>query len=344
MTKIALIELGDFHDECLFSQIQFLQQKDIEVTLFCNVKLKSRVNSFSGLKEICYLDLSSKFKKYKSRWNLWKTIVFEGYSKVIFNTAESTIYKLIRLPFPKRIELIGTVHNAQNLKGKSKQKAITKKIHKYVTLNDFTAKNIISEKLTRKKVGAYYPIFFPNFKETLKKPENEIWITVPGVISFDKRDYSIFKNLKLEKNIKIIFLGRANTPDAIEFTSEAETYPSFKSMVFFNEFIPNDLFHDYIKNSDYILPLIHPNNPFFNHFLKYKISGSYNLAFAYKKTLLMEQSFSEIEDFKETAFFYDYTNFERIFDVLYSLEKKVYKNPKWSFEYQKQNYLDFIFS
>ena len=58
----------------------------------------------------------------------------------------------------------------------------------------------------------------------------------------------------------------------------------------------------------------------------------------------MEQIFSEIEDFKETAFFYDYTNFERIFDVINHSEKKVYKNPKWSFEYQKQNYLDFIFS
>lgn len=343
MTKIALIEFGNFHDECLYSQIQFLQQKNIDVTLFCNVKLKSQVSSFTGCKEIRYLDLSSKFKKYKSRWNLWKTIVFGGFSKVIFNTAESTIYKFIRLPFPKRIELIGTLHNTQNLKGKSKQKAITKKIHKYFTINDFTAKSIISEKLTRKKVNAYYPIFFPNFKESLKKPENEIWITVPGVISFDKRGYRIFKGLKLEKNIKIIFLGRANNPDAIEFIREAETYPSFKNMVFFNDFIPNGLFHDYVKNSDYILPLIHPNNHFFNHFLKYKISGSYNLAFAYKKTLLMGQSFSEIEDFKETAFFYDYTNFERIFDVINHTEKKVYKNKKWSFEYQKQNYLDFIF-
>lgn len=344
MTKIALIEVGDFHDECLYSQLQFLQTEDIEVTLFVNEKIKSRIEGFSSPCNIVYLDLSSKVKKYRCWFNMWRSIVFGSFSKVIFNSAESNIYKFIQFSFPKHIELIGTLHNGQNLKLKPKQKIISKKLNKYFVLNDFVAKAISREKLTTKELASFYPIFFPKFETSLQKPENEIWMTVPGVISFDKRDYSIFKDLKLNDNIKIIFLGRANNTDALTFKEEAKTYPSFKNFVFFEAFIPNDLFHDYIKHSDYILPLIHPNNEFFNYFLKYKISGSYNLAFAYKKTMLIEQSFSEIEDFKETAFFYDANHFERIFDVIIPSEKKTYKNPKWSFEFQKKNYLDYIFS
>ncbi len=344
MTKIALIEVGDFHDECLYSQLQFLQSEDIDVTLFVNKKLKSRITSLSSLATIDYLDLSSKARKYKHWFKMWRKIVFGGYSKVIFNSAESNIYKFVQFSFPKRIELIGTLHNGQNLKLKSKQKVISKKLDKYFVLNDFVAQAISKEKLTANKLTSYYPIFFPKIESSLQKPENEIWMTVPGVISFDKRDYSIFKDLKLYENIKIIFLGRANNPDALAFIKEAKAFPSFQNMAFFEDFIPNDLFHDYIKHSDYILPLIHPNNEFFNYFLKYKISGSYNLAFGYKKTLLMEQSFSEIEDFKETAFFYDANHFERIFDIIKNSEKKEYQNPKWSFEFQKKNYLDFIFS
>jgi hypothetical protein len=344
MTKIALIEFGDFHDECLYSQIQFLQQDDIEIILFVNAKLKSRIEDFSSLCNIVYLDLSSKTKKYRSLFKVYHNIIFGGFSKIIFNTAESNIYKFIQFLFPKRIELIGTLHNGQNLKLKSKQKIISKKLSKYFVLNDFVAQSISEEKLTTNKLTSYYPIFFPNFETSLQKPKNEIWIIVPGVISFDKRDYSVFKDLKLEENFKIIFLGRANNPDAKAFIDKAKSYPSFKNLFFFEDFIPNNLFHNYIKHSDYILPLIHPNNEFFNYFLKYKISGSYNLAFGYKKTLLMEQSFSEIEDFKEIAFFYDANHFERIFDIIKNSEKKVYQNPKWNFEFQKKNYLDYIFS
>ena len=135
MTKVALIEVGDFHDECLYSQVLFLQQEDIEITVFANNKLKSRIKNLSNFAEIEFLDLSSKFKKYKCWFRMWKKIVFGGYSKVIFNSAESNIYKFIQFPFPNRIELIGTLHNGQNLLSKAKQKYVSKKLKKYLSSN-----------------------------------------------------------------------------------------------------------------------------------------------------------------------------------------------------------------
>ncbi|GAB5399697.1 MAG: hypothetical protein Aureis2KO_12820 [Aureisphaera sp.] len=342
MRKVALIEAGAFHDECLYSQIQYLKGT-AQVSLFCHHKLEPRVKNLTDLHEIVYLDLSSKTKKYMSWFRTWRKIKKEGFDTVIFNSAESNILKLISLPFPKRIELVGTLHNAHNLFEKPKQKKITNRIDTYLTLNDFITDTIGKERLTTKKVGSYYPIFFPEYPRELNKPEGEVWITVPGVISLNKRDYSIFENWKLPEHVKVIFLGRPEDEHARAFVSGAKNYPSAKNFVFFDAFISNELFHDYIFNSDYIMPLIHPNNTFFQRFRKYKISGSYNLAFGYRIPLLMEQAFNDIEDFKENAMFYDHRNMEGLFDIMARSQNKYYENPKWGFQFQKQNYLRLIF-
>ncbi len=343
MRKVALIEAGDFHDECLHSQIQYLKDPNTEVTLFCHSALKPRVDSLSDVHEIVYLDLSSKWKKYKSWYRTWRKIVTGVFSVVIFNSAESNIVKLISFPFPKRIKLVGTLHNAHNLFEKAKQKKVTKQIDTYLTLNDFVSENIAKEKLTSKKVGSYYPIFFPAYPSLLQKPNGEVWITVPGVISMNKRDYSIFKNWILPNHVKIIFLGRPENEEAAKFVEKAKGYPSANNFVFFDAFVSNELFYDYIRNSDYIMPLIHPNNAFFERFRKYKISGSYNLAFGYRIPLLMEQSFNDITDFQENAIFYDYLEVGNLFNTLEKTKKSFYQNPKWQFEFQKQNYLRLIF-
>ena len=344
MIKIVLIEVGDFHDECLYSQVLFLQRPDIEVTVFANKKLESRINTLSAYAEIVFLDLSSKLKKYQCWFSMWKKIIFGGYSKVIFNSAESNIYKFIQFPFPKRIELIGTLHNGQHLKDKPKQKYISKKLHKYFVLNEFIQKNIVSENLTNTKIASYYPIFYPEFKVQLQKPNDEIWVTIPGVISFDKRDYEVFKYWEVPKNVKLIFLGRANNEEALQFIERAKSYASYSQMVFFSAFIPNDVFYNYMQLSDFILPLIHPTNRLFENFLKYKVTGSYNLAFGFKIPLLIEQSFLEIEDFKENALFYNCKDSMALTKALGTTQKMIYKNPKWSFEFQKKKYLAFIFS
>ncbi|MDC8003432.1 hypothetical protein POV27_05180 [Aureisphaera galaxeae] len=342
MRKVALIEAGAFHDECLHSQIQYLKES-AQVTLFCHPKLESRVKDLPDVHKIVYFDLSSKMKKYQSWFSTWRRIVKGGFEVVIFNSAESNIIKLISFPFPKRIRLVGTLHNAHNLFEKAKQKKVTKKIDAYLTLNDFVAENVRAEKLTTKTVGSYYPIQFPEFPGSLKKPEGEVWVTVPGVISLDKRDYSVFKEWKIPDHVKVIFLGRPENEEAKAFVKEAKQYPSANQFLFFDSFVSNELFHDYIRNSDYIMPLIHPNNAFFSRFRKYKISGSYNLAFGYRIPLLMEQSFNDIADFKENAVFYDYDHIENLFDTISKTQKKYYQHPKWDFEFQKENYLRLIF-
>src|SRR5690554_4255367 len=103
MANVALIEINNFHDECLYSHILFLKSANHHITLICNEKLKSRVSNFP-VDEFVYLNQDSKIKKYQNWFLIRKIIVKQKITKVILNTAEKNIYKLLMLPFPAYAE------------------------------------------------------------------------------------------------------------------------------------------------------------------------------------------------------------------------------------------------
>lgn len=342
MAKIALIEINNFHDECLYSHILFLKSDGNHVTLICNQKLKSRVENFPA-DEFVFLNLDSKIRKYISWFLVRRTILKQKISKVILNTAEKNIYKLLLLPFPRSVEFIGVVHNIQKIKNSRKQNLIISKLDKILTLGKFIFRNLQEEKLTHKKANYYYPIFFEEHPQIIQKPANEIWITIPGIIDFRKRDNQRIHGCHIPKNVKIIMLGRPVGEEACEFLKQLKNHPTAAQFITFDNFISPDLFHSYIRESDYILPLIHQNTESFSDYLRYKISGSYNLAFAYKIPLLLDESLKEIEDFAGNAIFYRPDELCGLFKELKPEKDIFYKNPELTFEHQKENYLNFIF-
>jgi len=342
MVKIALIEINNFHDECLYSHILFLKSGEHHVTLICNQKLRTRVENFPA-DDIVFLNMNSKIKKYKNWFLIRKIILKQKISKVILNTAEKNIYKLLMLPFPRSVEFIGTVHNVQKIKNSRKQRLIISKLDKILTLGKFIYRNLKEEKLVTQKANYYYPIFFEEHPQIIQKPRNEIWITIPGIIDFKKRDNQRVHDCPIPENVKIIMLGRPVSEEACEFLKQLKNHPTAQQFITFDGFIPPDLFHSYIRESDYILPLIHENTESFSDYLRYKISGSYNLAFAYKIPLLLDESLKEIEDFKGNAIFYQPENLCELFRELKPEKNIFFKNPELTFEYQKENYLNFIF-
>lgn len=342
MANVALIEINNFHDECLYSHILFLKSANHHITLICNEKLKSRVSNFP-VDEFVYLNQNSKIKKYQNWFLIRKMIVKQKITKVILNTAEKNIYKFLMLPFPASVEFIGAVHNVQKIKNSRKQRLIVSKLDKVLTLGKFIFRNLKEEELIQKKTNYYYPIFFEEYPQTIQKPEGEIWITIPGIIDFKKRDNQRVHDCHIPKNMKIIMLGRPVDEEAIEFLNQLKNHPTAAQFITFDEFISPGLFHSYIKESDYILPLIHENTESFSDYLRYKISGSYNLAFAYKIPLLLDESMKGIEDFEGNAIFYRPENLCGFFKELKPNPTCFFNNPELSFEYQKQNYLNFIF-
>ena len=72
---------------------------------------------------------NSKIKKYYAWYKIRKYLIDNNFSKVIFNSAERNILKLIYF-LPTKIECIGTIHNANKLIKKDYQKKISKRLKK----------------------------------------------------------------------------------------------------------------------------------------------------------------------------------------------------------------------
>lgn len=339
-TKVAIVELSNSHDECIYSQIKFLLSSgDYVVTLICNETILNRLKGdLSGI-EVKKLEIKRGVNLPFDIIRLRSYLIKQKFEKVIFNTATGNIIKLLMLlPFPKSIEFIGIIHNIDKLTGSANQDLISRKVKKYFVLSEYLKANSPLEY----NIEYFYPMFFAE-SETMKieKPEDEIWICIPGQIERKRRDYEgLFAQLetdRLHPNIKFILLGSG---DNAFVKSNIEKLGLAKQFVWWDSFVGTPIFENYLKKCDYILPLIHPNHKSYSLY-KNQISGTFNLVYGYGKVMLMEESFSHLEDFRGSLFY----KTDELIKVINSLENQVanpYVNKRFSFEFQQKKYLDFI--
>jgi glycosyltransferase involved in cell wall biosynthesis len=357
LKKAALIEIDGSHDECLYSQLLFLKNGGYHVTLICSENLRKQVSEFDIADEKVFFDFDKKgaAHKLKQIWKLRTYIIRQKIGTVIFNSLHGrTIRDLTLLPFPKKIIFAGTLHGINKLKGSFTQRVIGLRVRKVFLLNDYMIDNLKLVPNQGLQFQSYYSIFFPQFKNEpqINKPADECWIAIPGQVEYKRRDYETlvrtFAAMPVKPGYKFLLLGNSthkhsNGTELKELVKELGVADHF---VFWDGFLENAVFHAYLKKADIVMPLIHPGNDGFQKYLIYQISGAYNLAFAYKKPLLMLSEFKDYADFKENAIFYTLDDMPVILENLPSLinmmQPQLYKDPKWTFEHQAGEYLRFI--
>jgi hypothetical protein len=349
--RIALVELGGSHDECLYSQVRFLKSHpDVHLTLILHPDLKDRAAYFDGVDATHYAKVRSGFAGFRDLYHLKNYVIEQGIEKVILNTAQGSLMgRWMRLRFPSNIQFYGTLHNISKLRGSHSQSRINRRVKTYFVLNDYLLER--AQEWAPKGIGfqTYYPIFFPDYPDVpLEKEADEIWITIPGQVEFKRRDYEgLFQSIKrfgIPPRLTFILLGRCEHQHGDghkvkEWIHELGENAHFK---LWDDFIDLETYFSYINASDYILPLIHPDDVSSEVYAN-QITGAFNLAFGFKKTLLMERSFESYEDFKDTALFYDVPEMlEQITHLTTNGQKASYQLPKWSFEKQVNDYWEII--
>ncbi|MCL1943756.1 MAG: glycosyltransferase family 4 protein [Candidatus Azobacteroides sp.] len=212
--KTVIIEFGNSHDECLYSQLLFLKEKGHEVTLVCSEELKKQVEPFSEADEIRFYPFYKKgFSRMMLLFKLWRFLVKNNFDKIIFNKAQNKIVQnFLGFPFPKKTGFAGTIHNPKKLQTSLRQKLITRKIKKYFVLNDYLKEAVRPAGF---EVESYYPVFFPQVEVIpLSKEPDEVWICIPGPVDFNRRNYvSLFSALEQkvpDARIKFILLRKCN--------------------------------------------------------------------------------------------------------------------------------------
>lgn len=353
MGKVALAEFNSYHDECLYSQIKFLTDSGHSVTLIISQQIHERASEYILLAEEVVIF------QHSSQKNLFKRIAFifslswflrkKKVETLIFNTASSRLEVILLSHLSKRkTKLFGILHNLKKVNHSFSQKLINKAIKKFFVLNDFLLDSVKLEDSSL-QLEVFYPIFFPAYKSTAPaKPEEEIWISIPGKLDFGRRDYFLvaeaLRKAQVRSNLRILILGSTNSSDPKNkgFLDHIKVHGLQDNFVTFDAFLKNDTFHDYIKKSDYILI---PLDSVGDNYAKYKIMGCYNQAFGYRKNLISPIGLEHIPDMESHSLFY--TGADGLSEVFEKIstgksDKKEYVSEKWNFEEQKKRYITFL--
>jgi len=337
--KILLVEVNPYHEECLYSQCLMAKHLGRDVMVVANSKSRERVKPFLReiVNEIIFMPFGSGFKGTKALLRLYLLILSLKDVHVHFNTAQgNVVWKLFLLPFPKRTHVTGTIHNVEKLRKSIGQKIINRQIRGYMLLSDLL---LPEYKVSCKRYASVvYLVFYPRVDTIqIEKPQGEIWIVIPGAVSLNRRDFmSLFtSNAIYPSNVKIILLGNINKGDGLlvkKVIHEKGLEQSFKT---FENYVPDSTFYAYVEACDYIMPLVHPSKPKYAKYVSTKISGTYNLAIAYRKPMLCPLEMSGYEDFDDTSIFYDEKDIAKLFSSLKNISSKgFFTLPKWSLDYQ----------
>ena len=350
--KVALLELGGAHTECLYSQLLYLKAGGYHVTLICNERLRVQASALTLADEQAYFPLpeTNGSALWKQLIKVRRHLVRNGIKLVIFNTAQSNrVRNLLLLPFPKGTAFVGTVHQVEKLRNSGSQRSISRRVKKYFVLNDYLVP-AAQQAVPTARVNSYYPIFFQTEQATeTSKPAGEFWVCIPGHIEYKRRDYetliTAWSSISNKPNVKFI-LGNLATKDGGLLQSRLNELGIVTDFILFDGFVSDAVQHAYLQQCDAVMPLIHPEIPEQSIYLTGQISGNFNLAFGHRKLLLMHEAFAAFEDFKQTALFYMPTE---LADLLQELPQKLsdipgqlYTDAKWTLDWQTKHYLNFI--
>jgi len=350
--KVALVELGGSHDECMLSQLIALKRSGSHVTLVALQELIDR-NPFWETYVDQYHALEfpktaiGDFLLMKSLNRFFKK---QSINTVILNTAQGGHVRNLCITSSRKIEFIGIVHTLRKFEGSFTQKIIHRKIKKYLVLNDFFLERIQAPKNCQ--IASFYPLRFPDFpSQELQKSAGEKWITLIGGVENRRKDLkgslTLMKATE-DQNIKYIFLGKSDphNEEVQQFKELLKQTALTDQVILFEDFVSPALFDAYLKQTDLIWPMVHPNTPSAQEYFRHQIPGAINVAFAYKIPLFIHTHYAETWLDLNNSSTYSLETFES--DLQHALEelnvrkKQMENNSRFDPAVQEKKYADFV--
>ncbi len=349
--KVALIELGGSHEECMLTQMIALKSINASITLICTPEIKARNPHFEKYVDaILVVDFTKKaWEDFKLILGINQFLKNNHFQKAVLNTAQGGHIRNLCLTAPKSVEFIGIIHTIRKFQGSFTQKIIHRKIRKYLLLSDFLLDKItIPKKL---KVESFYPLDYPEFDLKITKRPSETWITIVGGVENRRKDLTGFLSMlenTTDEKVKFIFLGKSdeNKEEVVNFKAQIQAINKSNHVLMFHDFIAPDLFNAYLKESDFLCPLIHPETQSAEQYISNQISGAFNLAYSYQIPLFIHESYREIEDLQNSSVFYNLSNFASILPNAIvargAISTKIATIEKWKKEFQQEKFVEFI--
>jgi len=353
--KVIIVEFYDSHSEDLYTEAEFFRKSDYDVHLWLNDVHRFNTER-APFVTLNYHESNSNSSKIFFILNLIRYIRKNNIVNVFINTAHGLQVRhfcLLSLLF--KYEVSGILHIADKLFNSFSQKAISKKIKKYFVLSHYILKNVNGLNIRGLKFGVFYPLIINYSIQGLKPHDDNVVISIPGEISpYRKSYFSFLEILKRHKqdipnNIKFELLGTVRIEEGKEVIDRINDYGLKDYFILYDNFIPDNVYYMRCEVTDMIMPLIHPDVENYENYLKFQVTGAFNIAYVFHKPLFMHSSFERLDDFKGISIFYDDNN---LIDVIknISCNKKLidecvdkYKSiGKFDFETQRSHFIELI--
>lgn len=170
-----------------------------------------------------------------------------------------------------------------------------------------------------------------------------VWVAIPGRIEYKRRDYrmllEVLERLRERERFQFVLLGASQGAysDHADFFHLIREKRREENFISFSGVVPFPLYHAYLRRSCAVLTLIHPHR-YAEHkvYIDEQISGSFPLAQAHRKPLLLHRSFASESDLADCSFFYDEA--DELVHLLESLAEErldmrhLYRGEWYSFE------------
>jgi hypothetical protein len=247
------------------------------------------------------------------------------------------------------------MHHGEKLKGSKTQDFISGKIKKYFVLSDFIKENLENEYGNAFKFSAFYPVILKKSNVQAMQERDYKLICIPGEVSDRRKNYQALIDCareysdKFRGKVKFDVLGKIKYEWNKKYTEEMNSQELKDIFVTYDKYISNERFYERISECDIILPLIMPGVENFRNYLKYQISGAYNMAYIFKKPLLLYERFMGYGEFDEISLFFNEDNLsELIMEIindtgyLEELRQNIINSKRLDFEYQRKKFKEFL--
>jgi len=330
------VELSTSHDEGIVSWYHSLLAEGAQVHIASSTELFARTN-LVGVPFASVNVTGSWLSRMMSLRKLYRYIRKNEIGHVVINTASGTLVRDFLWFLPKQISVVGVLHHIGRINSSWTQKQITQRLKAYAIISPHLLEGMKTSSIP---VHVVPLTAVPNSKRESEsefesksesesqialveivdekniKPAKEFWVVIPGNIEGLRKDYYSLLNPKfmqqLPTNVKFVFLGDASghRPDRVTFKRHAIKYA--KQCIWFDNYISHELFHQYMRQADVVLPLIHPNCHEYSEFMSIKSSGAFTMAWTYKKPMLLERGFSVFPHLHFGSKFYDVPELPKI--------------------------------
>lgn len=346
--RIALIEIGGSHDECLLTQMHAIQSRGHEMLLLTTPEVADRNPSFDNYtNEIRTLDIATTPRKQQAKW-VWNQLKSSEVELAVLNTAQGKVIRsLCMKALFSKIEFVGVIHTTRMFTESFTQKIIHQKIKKYLLLSQFLKDKVLPQKGL--ELDYFYPLHFPSTKRN--RLDEVALVAIIGGVEERRKDLGGFVEMVkrvTDKGIHFVFLGKSDPKkEAVQkFFSALKTEGLQENVTTYDHFVSQNEFDRVIQESNLILPLVHPDTPSADQYFRNQISGAMTVSFGYKIPMMVHEAYHHIEEMQKASFYYTQETFANALkSALENSDAKALEmreHPAYLREEQERRYANFL--